>query len=305
MGRPHRHQDPDGIYFITNRCLEEKYFLKASDEVNRIILGLMAKYADKHDVEIFCFVFMFNHFHMLARSQSLKLHLFMQDFQAQLARRLNKHWQRRGSFWADRYASAKVLDDEALVDKLGYTVCNPCESNLVRHPKMWEGLSSYEIHKSGEPLVGEVVNRKLYWSLRRKRSNKDLSDDKIVEMATERYELKMAKLPQWEDLDDQAYDAKICELVEQRALDLAKARNTPCLGPKKVRAVNFNDRPKKPKRTPRPLCHTHCAELRKAFIEKHKEIVDRYRTAVGKLRENKTDVSFPTGTIPPGHRLCA
>jgi putative transposase len=305
MGRPLRHQDPDGIYFLTNRCTDQKYLMKASEDVNRIILGLLAKYADKHDIEIFAFVFMFNHYHMLARSQALKMHLFMKDFQGQLARKLNHLRRRTGSFWQDRYTATRVLDDEALVDKLKYTICNPCESNLVRHPKLWEGLNSYSIHKSGDPMVGEVVDRKLYWSLRRKRSNKDLSEAQLIEMATKRYELKMAKLPKWKNLSDEAYDAKICELVEEHALDLAEARNVPCLGLRKVRAVHFTDRPRQPKKSPRPVCHTHCAERREAHIAEIREITDRYRKAIGKLRENKTDVSFPSGTIPPGHQLCA
>jgi REP element-mobilizing transposase RayT len=301
MGRPLRRQKKRRIYSIHNRTLHQKYFFRPSEEVNAIILGLLAKMADRYDIEIFAFVFMSNHFHLLARSQSLQMHLFMRDLQSQLASKLNRHWGRTGTFFERRYTATAVLDDDALTDKLRYTVCNPCESNLVRHPKLWEGLSSWSIHKTGEPLVGKVVNRKLYWSLRRKKENANLSEHELIALATEEFPLNMARLPKWDGIDDRAYRTRICDIIEEHALSLAKTRNVPCLGRKKILSQSFDDRPKKSKKSPRPLCHTNSLETRQKYLEERLMVTDRYKIAAGKLRENKTRVSFPQGTIPPGH----
>jgi REP element-mobilizing transposase RayT len=304
MGRRIRRQKKDRIYSVVNRTLHSKYFFAPTDEVNAIILGLLAKMADRYGIEIFAFVFMSNHFHMLVRSQSLQLHLFMRDFQGQLARKLNRHWGRTGTFFQGRYSSTPILDDEAMVDKLRYTVCNPCESDLVHHPKQWPGLSSWSIHRTGEPLVGRVVNRKLYWSLKRKKENKNLSERELIKRATEEYPLQMAKLPLYKELDDEAYSDTICEHIEDCALALAEARKVPCMGRKDLRELHYDDAPNRSKTTTRPLCHTNCGETRKAFLEEMMEVTERYQDAVGKLRENKTQISFPQGTIPPGHQ-CA
>ena len=118
MGRRIRRQKKDRIYSVVNRTLHSKYFFAPDDEVNAIILGLLAKMADRYDIEIFAFVFMSNHFHMLVRSKSLQLHLFMRDFQGQLARKLNRHWGRTGTFFQGRYSATPILDDEAMVDKI-------------------------------------------------------------------------------------------------------------------------------------------------------------------------------------------
>jgi REP element-mobilizing transposase RayT len=304
MGHPLRCQKKTRIYSITNRTLHQKYFFLPSEEVNAIILGLLAKMADRYDIEIFAFVFMSNHFHLLARSQSLQMHLFMRDFQGQLARKLNRHWRRTGTFFERRYTATAVLDDDALTDKLRYTVCNPCESNLVRHPKMWPGLSSWSIHKSGEPLVGKVVNRKLYWSLKRMKEHVDASEQELIKMATEEFPLEMARLPQWDGIDDRAYRDRICDIIEEHAAHLAEQRRVRCLGVKRILEQSFNGRPKSPKKSPRPLCHTNCHETRQNFLEERLEVTERYKDAVRKIRKNKTQVSFPQGTIPPGHQ-CA
>jgi REP element-mobilizing transposase RayT len=305
MGRRIRRQKKSRIYFLTNRTLQQMYFFRPSEEVNAIILGLLAKMADRYGIEIFAFVFMSNHFHLLARSKSLQMHLFMRDFQGQLARKLNRHWGRSGTFFERRYTATAVLDDDALTDKLRYTLCNPCESNLVRHPKLWPGLSSWSIHKSGEPLVGKVVNRKLYWSLKAKKEHVDASEQELIKMATEEFPLQMARLPKWDGIDDRAYRTRICDIIEDYAAHLAEGRKVRCLGAKKVVSQSFNDRPKKSKRSPRPICHTNCLETRKAYIEEMVVVIERYKEAAGKFHNsqfhnNETQISFPQGTIPPG-----
>jgi REP element-mobilizing transposase RayT len=257
--------------------------------------------ADRYGIEIFAFVFMSNHFHLLARSKSLQMHLFMRDFQGQLARKLNRYWGRTGTFFERRYTATEVLGDDALADKLGYTVCNPCESNRVRHPKLWPGLSSWSIHKTGKPLVGKIVNRKLYWSLKQKTENKGLSERQLIELATEVYLLEMAKLPKWEALDDDGYGEKVCETIEDYAGDLAETRATPCRGAQKILTQKDDNRPNNPKKSPRPICHTNCAKTRQEYLEELWEVTERYQDAVAKIRDDKTQISFPQGTIPPGH----
>ncbi|WP_168210923.1 transposase [Persicimonas caeni] len=304
MGHPLRNQEKDAIYELGNRTLHQIYALLPEEEVNRIILGLLAKYAWRYGVEIFAFCFMSNHFHLLARCRSLQMHLFMRDFQSQLAKKINKLRNRTGTFWERRYTAIKVLDDDAMVDRLRYIVCNPCESDLVRHPKKWPGLCSWDIHASRKPLVAEVVNRKKYWAEKRKKKNEGKTEAELIELATERYTLEMAKLPQWKDLDDEAYHQKIVETCHEHAGELAKRRKKPCIGPQKVLATSWTDRPKEPKKAPRPLCHGGDLEQRIAYRDSCHLLVDRYRDAVDKWRKGKSEVSFPDGTIPPGHQFC-
>ncbi|QDG49589.1 hypothetical protein FIV42_02185 [Persicimonas caeni] len=309
MGHPLRQQEKDAIYEIVNRTQHQFHGLSpdADEVVNKIILGLLAKYAWIYGVEIFAFCFMSNHFHILARCKSLQLHLFMRDFQSQIARKMNALRGRTGTFWERRYTATKVLDDDAMIDRLRYTVCNPCESDLVSHPKKWPGLCSWQIHDNGEPLVGEVVDRETYWREKRKKKNEDKTEAELIEMATVRYPLELAKLPKWEDMDDEAYHQKMREECHKHAGELAKKRCRPCLGRKKVLAQKWSSRPRNPKKAPRPLCHGGDLQQREEYRQQRWDVTDDYRKAVGKWREGKTQVKrieFPEGTIPPGHQFC-
>ena len=304
MGRPIRVWKSDEIYFVTNRCHQQKFLFRPGEDVNAIILSILASVADKYDVEIFAFVFMSNHFHMIIRCRSCRLSEFMGEWQGQLAKRLNQHWERPGggSFYEGRFKAAPILDDAELLDKLRYTLCNPCESNLVSHPMLWPGLSSWSVHKSGEPLVGKRVNKKEYWRLRRK--HEDMSHAEAEAKATVEYPLEMAKLPMWADLGDDEYRKKVCQEVCDHAEHLADQPTKRCLGVKKVLSQSWDARPKNPKQSTCPLCHTSVPELRQAYKDQHRDITDRYRQAVGKLRKGYSDVEFPMGTIPPGRRDC-
>ncbi|QDG51057.1 hypothetical protein FIV42_10020 [Persicimonas caeni] len=304
MGHPLRNQEKDAIYELGNRTLHQIYALLPEEQVNRIILGLLAKMAWRYSVEIFAFCFMSNHFHILARCPSLQMHLFMRDFQSQLAKKINKLRGRKGTFWERRYTAIRVLDDEMLLERLRYIVCNPCESNLVQHPMKWPGLCSWDIHKSGEPLVGKVVNRKTYWAEKRKKKNEDKTEAELIQMATETYTLDMAKLPQWQDLDDEAYHKKIVEVCHDHADELDKKRVGKCIGREKVLARDWEDRPNEPKRAPRPLCLGSKLEKLGEYRADYRALVDRYRTAIDRWRKGKSSVTFPDGTIPPGHQFC-
>lgn len=130
MGRPLRIQSKRAIYFVTNRCFQERFFFTPSKEVNRIILGCLGRAASIHKVKLFAFVFMSNHFHMLLQAPLMNLSDFMRDFQSMVATRLNLHHGRTGKFFHRRFSDSRVLDDETFLDKLQYILNNPCESNL-------------------------------------------------------------------------------------------------------------------------------------------------------------------------------
>jgi putative transposase len=308
VGRQLRIQESGSIYFVTNRCSEARFFLRPDARTTQIILDVLAYVASKYSVEIFGFIFMSNHFHMLLRAAELDLERFMRDFQSQLARRLNLRWGRShtpfgdGSFFPQRFTSPVILDDEEVIAKLCYTLCNPCLSNLVRHPNRWPGLSSWSIHTSGEPLVGTHAGWRDRQRVRRKHPEWD--DEEVRKEAAKTYALELAKLPMWADLDDEAYHAKVRELVQEHALGIDKQRKGRCMGPEAILSQHFNDSPASPKVSSKPVCLASDPELKIEYKKQIREITDRYHEAVDKLRQGKTDVEFPHGTIPPGHACC-
>jgi REP element-mobilizing transposase RayT len=301
MGRRIRIQQKKAIYFVTNRCFQQRVLFRPSNEVNRIILGALAREAAKHHVRLFAFVFMSNHFHMLVQPMFMNLPEFMRDFQSSVARELNRLHGRDGKFFERRYSSEQVLDDEAFLDRLNYTLNNPCNDNLVRHIEDWPGVSSWDFHTTQEPMVGEWPDRKVLRRLRRK------DDDVCKEDAYETYELELATPPMFDDLDAAEAQAKICEHVNEGARELQKERarrRIKCAGPAKIMAKHWSDGRKAPKKSARPLCQSGCEKLRREHREQVWATTDAYKDAMGRWREGKSNPSFPDGTIPPGHVAC-
>ena len=301
MPRRIRIQKKHAIYHVSNRTLQQRFFFRPSAEVNRIILACLARAAAEHKICLFGFVFMSNHFHMLLQAYFMNLAAFMRDFQSMVARRLNEHHGREGKFFARRYSSEHVLDDEAFLEKLEYTLNNPCNSHLVRHIADWPGMSSWDIHKTGKPLVGKWLNKDELRRLRRKEPSTP------KEAAVEEYKLQLAAPPMWADLAEEEQRQKVCEMVDEGAIRLQierKRRRITCLGPRAVMAQHWSARPKKTKRSPRPLCHSSCPRKRKEHREEVQQITGWYKEAMAQLRKGRANPAFPDGTIPPGRTRC-
>ena len=163
MPRPLRVCRPDDIFFITNRCLESRFFFApgGSDEVSLTCLQLLGSAQARYGVEIFGFVLMCNHFHLIARAPKLNLSEFMCHFQTQLAKFINGYRGRCGTVFPKRFDAVHVADDEALLAATLYLLENPTRAGLVEHPEGWPLAISHETYRGGRTGYGGVAVTKL------------------------------------------------------------------------------------------------------------------------------------------------
>lgn len=305
MGRRLRVQTKHAVYFITNRCFQERFLIRPSPQVNAIIRDCLVWAADKHDVIIYAFVFLSNHFHLLAGAPHLNMSAFMRDFQSQLARRINILRGRKGTLYSGRFHMEHVVDDGAVIDKLCYTLTNPVQSLLVEHPDRWPGFSSWEAHKRDGVIEGKFLLKKELRAMRRK--NPDLTIEEARQKKT--YRLELEKIPQWAHLSDEEYKRRLCRLVEQKSGELKRLverSDRRFLGRETVLSQHWRQRPEEPKDSPQPLCHWTDIKSRDEHRRWYYEIVDAYKKAMGELHSRKTRKmpTFPQGTYPPGCLRC-
>ncbi|QDG53914.1 hypothetical protein FIV42_25175 [Persicimonas caeni] len=296
--------EDDAFYFVTNRCIEARFLMRPDDdgEMQRICLACLAWAAQKHEVEIFAYVFMSNHFHLLVRAPKMNLSEFMRDFQRELAARLNRHRNRTGTVFPRPFDAPKIIGDDMLLEKLNYIVNNPCLSDAVRHPEDWPGVSSWKSHKTGEAQVGRLID---YEELRRLR-RKDPSTPREKAMRSD--ELVLATLPMWENKTEEEARQLVVTHIEEQATELQKERarkRKSVAGPAKVKRMKWRYIPPAPKRSPRVKCLCADEEKKSAYLEARMTTVDAYKRAMGRWRKGKSQVSFPTGTYPPGLCRCA
>lgn len=111
-----------------------------------------------------------------------------------------------------------MLDDEAMVERMRYILCNPVAAGLVRTPGEWPGVTSWDAQMSDEEAVeGRFILEKEYRRI--EREHPDLTLDE----ARKSYTLKLARLPGWAGLDQEAYRRRLRELVEGHCRDLVAA----------------------------------------------------------------------------------
>ncbi len=120
--------------------------------------------------------------------------------------------------------------------------------------------------------------------------------------------LELATPPMWEDKTRGEVRQLVTALIEEQATELQRERarrRKGVVGPKEIKRARFRRIPKSPKRTPRVKCLCADAEKRKAYLEERMETVAAYKRAMDRWRKGYSDVSFPTGTHPPGWCRCA
>lgn len=80
----------DSIHVVTNRCEQEQFLMLPSERINQIIgvwfARALCQFGD--GLEIYAFVFLGNHFHMLLKDTKGTLAQFMDYFQYALQKSL-------------------------------------------------------------------------------------------------------------------------------------------------------------------------------------------------------------------------
>lgn len=291
MGEVPRIQRADEIYFVTNRCSGERFRFGKAALIKPIFEGLLAKYQERYEIDIFGHVCMGNHFHLIVRAPKRNMHLFMKDFQSDLATEVNRMQDQSGQVFGRRYSAIPILDTEMRRKMLAYLYNNPVKARLCKSAGRYKGATSYDLHMQGkESKAVKVLNRTRLYELKRRR---DFTPD-MVEQAYDHFQLKLTPLPAYEGLSVEERSRRICTYVE----GVAKSP-VPEADFDRVKDVSHKDRPKNPKRSVAPKCLTICAILRARYLVARQRVVEDYKESSYMQRKSKF-TPYPVGTIPHG-----
>jgi REP element-mobilizing transposase RayT len=283
---------------VTIRTIQGRHLLRSSDEINEIILGILGRAQKKYGIRIHVFVFMSNHYHLIITIPDAEaLAEFENYLNGNLAREAGRLHGWRDKFWSRRYTAIPILDDVAMEARASYVLSNGCKEGLVETPRDWPGVTSLQSMLTGEASRGFWFNRTAEWHNRRRRNP---ATDKYA-FATP-YEVELAPLPCWENLDDEAYHAKVRTLVERiEQATREKNRETDHVPPGRewVLAQGPHTHPETPHRSPAPPCHTSSWSLRKEFLSAYYAFVDLYVEASTRFRSGKLDTPFPADCFRP------
>lgn len=133
------------VYF---RCHNKSYLLEPH-EIKNQLLFLMAKYKRKYGVKIFEFIIMDNHAHFIMRAGTVEnLGNFMRTVNSQLAREINKFFNRDSQAIRERFKSPLITSTHYLVEAIQYIFVNRYKVNRKRRPDKDRYCSAFwRIHK--------------------------------------------------------------------------------------------------------------------------------------------------------------
>ena len=105
--------DPQTLVSITNRTVQGRYLLRPGPSFNDMVLGILGRTQQRHEVRLCAVTVLSSHFHLLlVADDAEQVANFMRDFQSKLAREVNRQDRLAGPVFERRYDMTPVTDEE-------------------------------------------------------------------------------------------------------------------------------------------------------------------------------------------------
>jgi putative transposase len=148
MARQWRIEFEGALYHILSRGNQQQdIFL--GDEDRDGFLDVLGEMSDRFAVDIFAYVLMDNHYHILLRTQNPNLSKSMQWMGTTYTRRFNLNHLRSGHLFQGRYKSI-IVENDAYLQRLSYYIHrNPLRAGLVHRlaDYHWSSYPAYAYNK--------------------------------------------------------------------------------------------------------------------------------------------------------------
>lgn len=149
MGRALRIVDPEAIYHVMSRGSNRGRIFWDRVDGDTYVEELSAA-ANRHRWEVFAWVLMPNHHHVVLRAPQLGLSEGFQMLNGGYSRRTNLRHGRCDHLFRNRFQWERVASDAHFLNVLLYVVRNPLKAGLCQHAAAWP-FSSYRATAGLEP----------------------------------------------------------------------------------------------------------------------------------------------------------
>ena len=158
MTRP-RQILPGEFYLLTRRCTQRQFLLRPDDIINNAIAYCLAVAAKRYNIIVLLALVESNHHHTVIYDRDGTAPEFIQHFHKLVARCINTRRRRRENVWSSAEACVtRLVDHEAVLDKLVYAAANPVQDGLVERAVQWPGINGYRQLINGKTIVAERPN---------------------------------------------------------------------------------------------------------------------------------------------------
>ena len=151
MARPLRIEFEGALYHILSRG-NDRQDIFLNDDDYKTFLSVLEEMSSRFEVDIFAYVLMSNHYHLLIRTNESNLSKSMQWLGTTYTRRFNLQHFRSGHLFQGRYKSIIVQNDAYLMQLSCYIHRNPLRAGLVNRlaDYRWSSYHAYA-YKANNP----------------------------------------------------------------------------------------------------------------------------------------------------------
>src|SRR5215468_11385270 len=144
---------PRQFYLITCRCSQRQFILRPDTATNNAFLYCLIAAALRCEIDVLLPCAMSNHYHAMIYDRVGRYPEFIEHFHKLLARSQNALRGRWEAFWScEQTCVVKLVDREAVADKLVDTATNPVQDHLVDRVHHWPGVNGLGALLAGRPL---------------------------------------------------------------------------------------------------------------------------------------------------------
>lgn len=273
---------------MLTRRVTQRLFLLRPDEITREhFVYCFALLAKRHGIDVHWLMVMSNHYHAGVRDVRGTVPEFQRDFHSLLARSMNAARGRWENMWAaEQPGTLELVGADAVLDKVGYGLANPCEAHLVDKVHHWPGVCSYRNMMTGTPMKARRPWRFF-----------DRNNDKLPDEV----ELHFVRPVQFAELSEEQWRDKVKTVLEAREAKFHQQRlerGTQLVGRKAVRRQSAFSQPRTiaERRGLNPRVASKNKWLRIEALLRNERFHQRYREAWERYQAGDSGVLFPYGT---------
>lgn len=152
-----RYYRPDFVYEVARRTVSGEFLFDINDKsLMEAIVGALALAQRRHNIEIYHFHLMSNHYHGLFNAPSpARLARFLNLFHGLVGSAVNQRLGRQGPVWTRKFKPLAVTPDEpTLMKRMNYLTGQAVRAGVVQHPSEFCGPSAVDWLVAGVPLRG-------------------------------------------------------------------------------------------------------------------------------------------------------
>ncbi|MCP4252845.1 MAG: transposase [Candidatus Scalindua sp.] len=149
MTRPLRIEYEGAFYHVLSRGNERKEIFR-DDKDRSLFIEILGEMSARFSVDIFAYVLMDNHYHLLLRTNRANISKSIQWLGVTYTRRFNIKHRRSGHLFQGRFKSFLIENDKYLLILSCYIHRNPLRAGIVRRLVDYQ-WSSYKIYAYGKP----------------------------------------------------------------------------------------------------------------------------------------------------------